>query len=308
MAIVDAHFHLFSRPYFEAMAAGAPGPEPAGVKLARLAQGGQVEIPEADLSKHVRRWLAEFDRHDVAKAICFSSAPEEAASVEEAVEIARGRLVPVALANPLAPDAPGRVRTLLTRHGFRGVLLFPALHRYAIGGPEARAVLTTLAESGGFAYVQCGMLRVPLRDLLGYPRTADLAHANPLDLLPVADRFRSTSFVVPHFGAGFFRETLMLGAQCENVFVDTSSSNGWTATDPAAPSLADVFRRTLGVFGPERVLFGTDSGTFPRGWRADLLAAQTAALREAGASPSATQKILGGNAERLIGGSSAGRA
>ena len=298
--VIDAHFHLFSRPYYEAVAAQASGTDAVGERLSRLATRGGIEIPGADLAAHVARWLAEFDRHGVEKAVCFSSAMEEAPAVAEAAAIARGRLVPVALVNPLAPDAPAKAKALLLGKGFRGVLLFPALHRYRAGGPEAKAVLKEVADAGGIAYVQCGLLKVPVRDLLGYPRTTDLSFANPLDLVPVADAFAKTPFVVPHFGAGFLREALMLGAQCENVYVDTSSSNGWMATDPAGLSLADVLRRALAVYGPERVLFGTDSSTFPRGWRADILAAQRAALARAGATPEAAAKVLGGNAERLL--------
>ena len=50
--------------------------------------------------------------------------------------------------------------------------------------------------------------------------------------MPAAGRFPNVSFVVPHFGAGFLQETLMLGAQCNNAYVDTSSSNGWMRTHP----------------------------------------------------------------------------
>ena len=137
-----------------------------------------------------------------------------------------------------------------------------------------------------------------VRDLLGLPRTQDLRYANPLSLIPPANRFRRITFVIPHFGAGFFREALMAGSQCENVHVDTSSSNSWIRTQPA---LADVFRRALDVFGPERILFGTDSSTFPDGWRRDRLEAQREALAEAGADEGEQALVLGGNAGRLFG-------
>jgi len=107
-------------------------------------------------------------------------------------------------------------------------------------------------------------------------------------------------FVVPHFGAGFFRETLMSGAQCTNVFVDTSSSNSWIATQSPNLSLSDVFARTLHVFGHERILFGTDSNTFPAGWRKDRFEAQHAALRQLTLSAAAEEAIFAGNARRLL--------
>src|SRR5690606_9961390 len=115
------------------------------------------------------------------------------------------------------------------------------------------------------------------------------------------DAHPDVTFVVPHFGAGFLRETLMLGAQCGNVCVDSSSSNTWMATQPAATTLATVFERTLGVFGPRRVLFGTDSSTLPRGWRVDLKQAQEAALTEIGADAATRDAVFDGNARRLLG-------
>jgi microsomal dipeptidase-like Zn-dependent dipeptidase len=61
-----------------------------------------------------------------------------------------------------------------------------------------------------------------------------------------------------------------------------------------------VFRDALGVFGAERILFGTDSSTFPRGWRKDILQAQLQALEQAGASETQVDKIVGGNLARLL--------
>jgi predicted TIM-barrel fold metal-dependent hydrolase len=108
-------------------------------------------------------------------------------------------------------------------------------------------------------------------------------------------------FVIPHFGGGLLRETLMAGSLCENLWVDTSSSNGWLATQPAAMSLADVFERALGVFGPERILFGTDSSVFPRGWRQDLFSAQREALGACGIGEPARKRIMAENAAELLG-------
>jgi uncharacterized protein len=106
--------------------------------------------------------------------------------------------------------------------------------------------------------------------------------------------------VIPHFGAGFFRETLMAGAQCSNVYVDTSSSNSWIATQSPRLTLREVFAHALEVFGAERVLFGTDSNTFPSGWRIDRFEEQRAALSACGASSADQELIFAGNARALL--------
>jgi uncharacterized protein len=300
MSFVDFHLHLFSRPYFEALAAQSPQEGAPGEKLARAAERARIELPSADLGAHVARWLSELDRNAVERACAFASAPEEVPALGEAARLSRGRLVPFALVNPKSPGAAERVRGLMEGDSFRGVLLFPALHHYDVAGPECAPLLKVLDELGGIAYVHCGLLVVKLRDLLGIPRTADPRFANPLSVIPAANSHPRARFVIPHFGAGFFRETLLAGAQCPNVLTDTSSSNSWIATQPARLSLRDVFERALGVFGAERVLFGTDSNVFPAGWRADRLREQQSALASLGAEPHVVDAILGGNARRLL--------
>src|SRR5208282_3892857 len=91
--------------------------------------------------------------------------------------------------------------------------------------------------------------------------------------------------VVPHFGAGYFREALMLADMCPNVYLDTSSSNRWMRYEEphhteARGGLRNIFRRALDVLGPQRLLFGTDSSFFPRGWHAAIFEDQVRTLRE----------------------------
>jgi predicted TIM-barrel fold metal-dependent hydrolase len=54
------------------------------------------------------------------------------------------------------------------------------------------------------------------------------------------------------------------------------------------------------VVGPERLLFGSDSSFFPRGWVRDVYERQSAALDEIGATADAREKIFGGNFSRLF--------
>ena len=52
--------------------------------------------------------------------------------------------------------------------------------------------------------------------------------------------------IIPHFGAGFFREALMAADIAPNILLDTSSSNSWIRYHPGL-TLADVFARALDV-------------------------------------------------------------
>jgi uncharacterized protein len=105
---------------------------------------------------------------------------------------------------------------------------------------------------------------------------------------------------VPHFGAGYFREALMLCDLCPNVYLDTSSSNSWTRYEEAHLDLRTVFRRALDVAGPKRLLFGTDSSYFPRGWNAQIFEAQSTALYEIGVGEDIARLIFHDNLLQLF--------
>ncbi len=147
-------------------------------------------------------------------------------------------------------------------------------------------------------FVHCGAISVGVRKKLGLPSQFDLRFSNPLHLHPVALHFPQIRFVVPHFGAGLFRETLMLADLCPNVWLDTSSSNRWMAYEDL--DLRSVFRRSIDVLGVERLLFGTDSSFFPRGWNASVFQQQTTALYELGLDAEQAAQILYLNLERLL--------
>lgn len=288
MDIVDIHSHFFSRPFFDTLSGGDDA------KLEAVASQTGIELPPHDVASHLARWMADLDAKGVDHLLTFASLPEEVPAVKEAVGLAGGRLSACALVNPKAPPT---VQAALDP-AFCGVLLFPAMHHFHVG--EADDLLGTLEARGALAFVHCGLLVVKLRDLLGLPRPYDLSYANPLDVIPAANRHPNVRFVIPHFGAGFFRETLMVGTQCENVYVDTSSTNSWIRTQSRGTTLGDVFARALDVFGPERILFGTDSSVFPAGWRKERLDEQRAILDDLGLPRVEQEKIFAGNARAIL--------
>ena len=300
MGLIDFHTHWFSRTYFETLAAQSPLAGTVDEKLTALAASTGLHLPSSDHEQHRARWMSELDRHEVEHIVAFGSVPEETPIVAAAAAASGGRISAMALVNPLVAGVPAKVDELLTKRAIKGVLLFPALHRYAIDSEAARALYAVLDAHAAIAYVHCGLFVVKVRDLLGLPRTHDVALANPLHLVAAANAARRATFVVPHFGAGFLRETLMAGAQCENIVVDTSSSNSWMYTQCPPVDLPAVYRATLACFGPQRILFGSDSNVFPAGWRADRAQAHRLALQAAGADAAAQQAVFRDNARQLL--------
>ena len=130
-------------------------------------------------------------------------------------------------------------------------------------------------------FVHCGVLSVGVRRKLGLSSRFELRYGQPLDVQRFAVDYPSLPIIVPHFGAGFFREALMLAEACPNVVLDTSSTNGWVRYHPGL-TLTDVFRTAMAVVGPDRLMFGTDSSFFPRGWQAPIYDTQRAILEQLG--------------------------
>jgi predicted TIM-barrel fold metal-dependent hydrolase len=139
-----------------------------------------------------------------------------------------------------------------------------------------------------------------VRKRLNLPSPFNLRLGDPLTLATVAARFPKVPVIIPHFGAGFFREALMAADQCPNIHLDTSSTNSWVKYHPSL-TLEAVMRQALEVVGPDRLLFGTDSSFFPRGWQRQIFEQQQATLDAIGVAPEAQEKIFSGNFQRLFG-------
>jgi len=285
--INDAHCHFFSTPFFAPL-----GGDAALAKLGWDAPGTAEALAD--------RWVAELDRHQVSRAAVIASTPGDSASVGAAVARHRERFVGFFMVDPTQPDAAEKATAAIAGGAMRAICLFPAMHRYAIQDDRATRLFEVAAATPGTAvFVHCGVLSVGVRKKLGLPSPFDIRYGNPLDLHASALSFPQVPIIIPHFGAGLLREALMVADLCPNIVLDTSSSNRWISY--VGLSLAAVFRQALAVVGPERLLFGSDSSFFPRGWVANVHEQQSAALDEINASTDAREKIFGGNFDRLFG-------
>lgn len=248
------------------------------------------DLAPADPAELARKWVNELDAHGVARAALIASIPQDEASTVAAAAAFPDRFYAYAMMNLGAE--PALVK------GLHAVCLFPAMHLYSIQDRRVE-VLIELAEANHCAvFVHCGVLTVGVRKKLGLPCPYDMRYSNPLDLHAVALRHPRVRFIVPHLGAGYLREALMLADLCPNVYLDTSSSNSWMRYEGL--DLPTVLRRALDVVGPRRLLFGTDSSFFPRGWNRDIFDIQMRALLELGIAGEDAQLILGRNLERVL--------
>ncbi|HMF79336.1 MAG TPA: amidohydrolase family protein [Bryobacteraceae bacterium] len=288
----DAHVHFFSHAFYAVLARQkkTENAEALGPLL-------NWEIPLIDPVALADRWVAELDRHNVQRTALIASVPGDEASVTAAVAAHPGRFYGYFMLNPTHADALDRVKAAASNPNLHCLCLFPSMHTYAITDPRLVPILEVASDHRLAVFVHCGTISVGVRKKLGLPSQFDLRYSNPLSLHPVALHFPQIRFVVPHFGAGFFREALMLADLCPNVFLDTSSSNRWMSYEGL--DLRGVFRRAIDVLGIERLIFGSDSSFFPRGWNAPIFDQQATALYELGLDEQQASQILRLNLERL---------
>jgi uncharacterized protein len=297
MTLNDTHCHFLSARFFESL-----GREKYGAENGASAEQVAGELgwdPPVSPERVADRWVAELDRHGISRAALIASVPGDEDSVGAAVARHANRFVGFFMLNAAAPDAPERARRGFAELGLRCACLFPALHRYPLDDDRVATIFEVAAAHRAAVFAHCGYLSIEARTRMGLRAALDLRFGDPLALAALAIRFPTVPVIVPHFGGGFFREALMAAEACPTIHLDTSSSNGWIKFVPGL-SLTDVFRRALAVAGPDRLIFGTDSSFFPRGWRQVIHGAQSAVLEEIGVEPDTAKKIFGGNFDRLF--------
>jgi predicted TIM-barrel fold metal-dependent hydrolase len=290
--LCDAHIHFLSPSFFAGLGADQNAISALG-----------WDYPES-VEAVASRWVQELDSHRVDKAAMIASLPGDADPVAKAVALNPARFVGFFMLDPTREDAIAYCERALDE-GHRAICLFPAMHRYALHDERVARVFELAAGRRGgtvdqvAVFVHCGVLSVGIRNKLNLPSPFDMRFGNPLDLHALALRHPRVPIIIPHFGAGLLREALMLADCCANVHLDTSSSNAWIKYTPGL-TLEQVFKTALDVVGPERLVFGTDSSFFPRGWHRTIYEQQRTALSAIGVADQVQRKIFGENFARLF--------
>lgn len=292
----DAHCHFFSSNFFRTL----------GRKIADLKGDAAAELPqrlgwtppgsELELAD---QWVSELDRNSVSRAMLISSVPGDEASVSAAVSRHPSRFVGAFMFNPCATDSDAAIERVFRDPNMRAACLFPAMHRCSIDEPQTDAVFAAAQRYGRAVFVHCGVLTIGIRKKLGLPSPFDLRLGDPLAVAAMAVHYPEVPVIIPHFGAGLLRETLMAATAAPNILLDTSSSNSWIKMHPHL-TLRDVYARALDVVGPSRLLFGTDSSFFPRGWQQSIHEAHTQVLADLGVDAASQEQIFGGNFDRVF--------
>ena len=307
LRIIDFHAHFpTSRPWFGRTDRWTQVAEKIGARRAKLlreqARAYNLEwrrawgfpAPETESAsdeEQADRWAAEVDRHGLDKVVFVTGGDSD--HLAYLVNRHPDKFVGFAHHDPFEENAAEELERAVTELGMRGYkVLAPALDR-DLDDEVAFPVWEVAAQHGLPVLIHFGILG-------GGGGVAWHQNINPLRLHDVAKAFPEVNFVVPHFGCGYVRETLHLCWACRNVHIDTSGSNQWIRWMPGDLTVKALFHKYLEAIGTERIIFGADSSWFPRGFPLRYLQDQIRDLVYLGVGHETMQKILAGNAARLL--------
>ncbi|OGU25101.1 MAG: hypothetical protein A2X66_00865 [Ignavibacteria bacterium GWA2_54_16] len=298
--IFDAHVHFYSNSYFRFLVRQKTNRLDINTELKNLATKGRIEIPGEDPALLAKRWIEVIDKWKIERLLVFSSIPGDEDAVVKAVAAFPTRLTGFFAVDPNSNLLLSNAEKRLKQENLRGILLYPSLYHINIADPWLDPLFKLCEEANAVVYVQFGRLIIKPREFVGLQTTINEECTDPKDLIPVAKKYPKLRFVIPNFGAGRFEETLEVGKACPNVYVDTAGSNSWMNDHPAKPDLRAVFQKFLAALGAGRILFGSDSGMFPRGYRYDIVDNQTKLIQEMRVPLADAKKIFYENAASLV--------
>ena len=287
--VIDAHVHLFTRPLMLEIAERPETPERFRQAIKEGKWGRRNDtLPDMTPEEVAEFYVERLSAANVAKAMVVSVMPDSQ-YMRDFIRAANGHVHALCNVDPRDPDSPALLEREMAA-GFRGVKLYPVNRCFRLSDPACRPFFEKADELGANLIIHYGVTVDP---------TGDLGYANPIDLSPVARDFPNLQFVIAHFGAGWLDDVLRLAYQCKNVCVDTSGTNNWMDYYVPKMTLADVFERAFMALGPERILFGTDSGTTAP-YRTWIRYMQQRTIEEMGLSDGDRDLVLRGNAARIF--------
>lgn len=237
------------------------------------------------------RWLEEMKKHNIERLVFVTGGNNEILSqiVQEHPE----HFVGYAHHNPFDADAAEKLNYAITEQGLKG---------YKIIAPDLPGPIDDASLEPVWKVAEKHQIPVLIHfGILGAAGgLATHVNINPMIIHDVARAHPDIAFIIPHFGCGHPQELLRLAWVCPNVYVDTSGSNQWVRWMPYPLTVKDLFRKYYETIGPERIIFGTDSEWFPRGFVSQYYDAQRRDCVELGMKPEQIKLIFRDNMARLL--------
>ncbi len=289
--IYDAHLHIFNYRGMEKRA------ERMGfLSLDQLVEymservGRLFTLPPKNDLELLEMWINELDKHNVDKAVVLPDWNDDSI-VSLAAEHYPDRFIRFLMINPTVDNAFPLLETVHSKVGLHGIKLYPPSHYYHAYDDRLTPFYEFCENNGLLVTYHMGV---------SVGKYADLRFMNPSDVSPVAREFPKLNILFAHFATGYLRELLFLMYHVDNVYAESSSSNKWMHYLPYKINLKDVFEKIISLKGSQKIIFGTDSTMFPRGWRNSIYQTQLAVCNDLNLTQEQIDQIFYRNLESLL--------
>ena len=261
MYCIDFHAHAFP----DALAA---------TTIPALAKKGDVR-PALDGT--VRSLLVSMDEAGIDRSVVCSIAtrPKQFRSILDWSDTIRSeRIIPFPSFHPESPEALEEIAEI-SRAGFKGIKLHPYYQNFFLDEQRLRPLFAKIAELGLIVVMHTGFD-------IGFPREL---RADPVKIAALIRQFPDLRFIATHLGAWQQWEEVHAELAGSNVYFDIAFSLEYLPVEMA--------RKIILAHAPDRVLFGSDTP-----WAAQPNTIRL--LKNLDLGREREEKILGGNAERLL--------
>ncbi len=252
----------------------------------------EPETEPRSTEEQAQRWAAELDKYGIDKIGFVTGRDND--ELARAVSLYPDKFYGMAHHDITRPDAAEELERAVTQLGLKALKQLAPAMPISINDRSLYPVWEVCEKHSIPALIHFGMLGAA-GGVSYHP------NISPAVLEPVARDFPTVEFVIPHFGIQHVTDLLFLCWSCPNVYVDTSGSNQWVRWMPYNLTLDDLFRKFFETIGPERIIFGSDSSWFPRGFAIRYLQDQLRICRFMNMTHEQLQLIFGGNAARILG-------
>jgi predicted TIM-barrel fold metal-dependent hydrolase len=267
--IIDAHAHFFTVNTLQNWLKRGRTIQSFAKRTSTRTDMTRIELPDENWDT-AQKWVDELDSYGIETMGVMVGA-ESYDEFKETMRRFPGRFLGYANINPSDKKAAKNVEQA-AKDGFKGIKLYPSSWKdLKIYDEKCYPVFDACLKNNLLIFLHFGVT-------IG--GQADLRNGNPIDIQVPSRDYPELNFIIAHFGAGWFREVLLLQYQADNIFMDSSGSNSWMNYLPYDLDIKTIFRKAIQAGGSNKVLFGTDSTFFPRGWRINILESQLNACRE----------------------------
>jgi len=235
--MIDAYNHLTTKKTIESMR-----------KEFRDFLGAEIlKLSDVSVDEAKDRWIEVLEEYKIEKVL-FLATTQEDKSFDEFVA-SSDRFEGISCLNYLDDESLEILKRDIEQKGYKGLTLYPVWDNFSVDDERLNSIYEYCNERELPVIIHFGVSALP----------GDIRYGNPIDLGRVVKKFPKIKWVIAHFGAGYFKESLMMAYSNDNIYFDSSGTNGWIKYSSDADDLRYVFEKSIGAIGVDRIIWGSDS-------------------------------------------------